>query len=316
MGHNWYASNPNSGGNSMRVIVPKPITLVSSNVPEEDYPVWDENTTYNAGDIVLVEGLGDNSITKKYQSIEDNNTGNYPPKAVDKWQDLGATNRWAMFDEYTTTQTENDNSIDVTFTCNKISHIALFNIEATHATIEVYDPENDSLIKSYDINLRLDRSTSWSDYFFGDFYYRTAYIQTIPFSFEDVKVRVVLDGLSRVKCGLLVAGRYHYIGCTYWGLRTGILDFSKKEIDKFGITYLSEGPWSKRAEFDVEIPNGSVGKVQKLLADLRATPCVWDANNDDTDYDNLIIYGFYKDFDIILRGAVVSKCTITIEGLI
>ena len=299
----------------MRVIVPKPIILLSSNIAEENYPVWDSTVTYNTDDIVLVENLGENKITKKYQSLIDNNVGIYPPDDPNSWQDLGATNRWAMFDSYTTTQTQNDASIDVTFTSNKVSHVALFNIEANDGIIEVYNPDDDSLIASYNFNLRLDQSTSWSDYFFGDFYYRTAYIQQIPYMLGDAKIRVVLNGSGTVKCGMLIVGYAHYIGKTYWGPRAGILDYSKKETDRYGVTYLVQGAWSKKTEFDVGIPNGSVDKIQKLLADLRATPCVWDANND-TNYDSLIVYGFYKDFDTLLSGPVVSRCTITIEGLI
>lgn len=299
----------------MKVIVPKPITLISSNVAEDTTPEWDESTTYSSGDEVLVTGLGENGITKKYKSLQDNNTGHYPPDNPDWWEDEGATNKWKMFDNYVTTQTENSSSIDVTFTSNKISHVALFNVEAEDGTIEVRD-SNDTLLATYNFSLRLDQSTSWSDYFFGDFYYRTAYIQQIPYILGEAKIRVVLTKTGTVKCGMLIVGYAHYLGCTLFGLRAGILDYSRKETDSYGRTYLAQGAWAKKTEFDVEIPNGSIDKIQRLLADLRATPCVWDANNDDTDYDSLIIYGFYKDFDIILTQPLFSKCEITIEGLI
>ena len=298
----------------MRLIVPKPITLVSSNVAEDTRPEWDSSATYNTDDEVIVKNIENNGITKIYKSLLDNNTGNYPPDNPDKWLDLGATNKWKMFDERVGTQTVNSDSIDVTITSNKISHVALFETEANSVMIEVYD-SSDTLLAQYSPKLRLDSSLSWSDYFFGEILYRTAFVQQIPYILGTAKVRVLLEG-STVKCGMLLVGYGYYIGETKWSPNIGILDYSKKETDEFGQTFLKQGYYAKRAEVDVEIRSASVDKVQRLLASVRATPCIWQLNNDTTAYDSLVIYGFYNDFSVVLDGVVLSSCSLTIEGLI
>lgn len=298
----------------MRLIVPKPITLVSSNVDEDTRPVWDSSATYNKDDEVIVKNIGKNGITKAYKSLSDNNVGNYPPEKPDMWEDLGATNRWKMFDEIVGTQTVNSDSIDVTITSSKITHVALFETEATSVLIEVYD-DTDTLLAQYTPTLRLDSSLSWSDYFFGDVFFRTAFVRQIPYLLGGAKIRVLLEG-STVKCGMLLVGYGYYIGETKWSPHLGINDYSRKEIDDWGRAFLKQGYYAKTAEIDVEIRSASVDKVQRLLASVRATPCIWQMNNDTTAYDALVVYGFYKDFAVILENVVLSSCSLTIEGLI
>ena len=303
----------------MKLIVPKDIQLVSTNVAEDTtYPVWDSSATYNKGDRVRVENLGSMGVTKIFESIIDSNTGNYPPDNPDKWQDLGVTNKWAMFDQYVNTQTVNTGSIDVTVTVQKCNYLSLLEVEANNLTVEIIDPDTSEVLWSTSMSLRLDNSASWSDYFFGDFIYQRSVILEIPIYNLNVNVHVVLETSSdaEAKCGFLICGRSQKLGCTLFGLHVGILDYSRKETDEFGRTYLKQGKWAKRAEFDVEIENDKIDYVQRLLASVRATPCVWEVNNETTNYESLIIYGFYKDFSVVIPNSVISQCSITVEGLI
>jgi uncharacterized protein (DUF2141 family) len=52
--------------------------------------------------------------------------------------------------------------------------------------------------------------------------------------------------------------------------------------------------------------------VQKALADIRTTPTVFigDPNRPET-----IVYGFYRNFNIVLSTPSISDCTIEVEGL-
>ena len=50
-----------------------------------------------------------------------------------------------------------------------------------------------------------------------------------------------------------------------------------------------------------------------LLADYRATPLVWIGS--ENAYQSLIVFGYYKDFEIDIAFPTVSYCTLSIEGM-
>jgi len=62
------------------------------------------------------------------------------------------------------------------------------------------------------------------------------------------------------------------------------------------------------------LPNTKLNKVQRVLADLRATPCAW-IGTDVAGYEPLTLYGFYRDFSIDVAYPTTSYCSLEIEGL-
>ena len=60
------------------------------------------------------------------------------------------------------------------------------------------------------------------------------------------------------------------------------------------------------------------GMDYKTLAELRATPAVFVCDNSttaETMYEAMLVFGFYKDFSIVVPGPKMSDCSIEIEGL-
>jgi outer membrane protein assembly factor BamB len=97
----------------------------------------------------------------------------------------------------------------------------------------------------------------------------------------------------------------------------GILDYSRKDTNEFGYTYLKQGNFSKRAEVEAWIYSENIDAIRRVLQDVRGLPIIVDANNSEcTGYDSLKIYGFYRDFDIVIQGPTMSRISITFEGLI
>lgn len=90
-------------------------TLTTSNVVETDYSEWVISTAYVVGNNVMVSTVEPN-VHKNYECLVDS-TGVEPwNDDGTNWLDLGPTNRWAMFDQSSTTQTENSGNVDVTIT--------------------------------------------------------------------------------------------------------------------------------------------------------------------------------------------------------
>jgi hypothetical protein len=118
-------------------------------------------------------------------------------------------------------------------------------------------------------------------------------------------------------CGTCIIGREYDIGDTRYGAQTGIEDYSRKLTDdSFGYTYLKQGNFKKTLEVDLHVSKSQVNTVNNVLTQLRATPTVWTANQNDTEYDSLIVYGFIKDFSIIYESVNHMECNLEIEGLI
>lgn len=92
----------------------------------------------------------------------------------------------------------------------------------------------------------------------------------------------------------------------------GIIDFSRRETDDFGVTTVVERGFARRMSVRLALPFENVDEVQRRLADLRATPALWVA---DERFAWLNVRGFYKDFELDLAVPPLSYCTLTVEGL-
>ncbi|MBB4858255.1 hypothetical protein HNO88_001574 [Novosphingobium chloroacetimidivorans] len=114
-------------------------------------------------------------------------------------------------------------------------------------------------------------------------------------------MRVVLDDGSSIDLGETDAAP-----------TIGISDFSRRETNDFGVTTVVPRGFARRMSVKLIVPFDQVDALQRQLADLRATPVRWVA---DDRYSWLDFRGFYKDFAIDLNVPPISYCTLTVEGL-
>ena len=301
---------------------------------EDNYPEWDKKSTYSAGDRVKVT-LEKDGITPRFkqafESLTDNNTGNYPPddttnwKSLDKWRELGVTNRRKMFDQYVNTQTEKTNEsgeaiIEVVVKFPYCDTFCLFGLDATSVEWYLYDGDytnSDNLVASDTIDNLQEPVSNWYDYFYSDIVTKSdLYVGNIPI-YRNGQLKVRIKKQNSVKCGLLVIGRSQYLGDTVYDAHISILDYSKKETDESGNTFLQQGVFAKEIECDFWLNTNQIDVVRKALANVRATPCVFNfSNTNQFEKESLIVYGFYKDFDIVISDPAISKCSIRVEGLV
>ena len=102
------------------------------------------------------------------------------------------------------------------------------------------------------------------------------------------------------------------IGTTEDAPTIGIVDYSRRDTDDFGVTTVVERGFARLLSVRVLVPTDNVDALQRRLATLRAKPATWIA---DDRYAGLTVEGFYKDFSLDLALPPVSYCTLTIEGL-
>ena len=299
----------------MKIIKPLTMTdamLTSSSAPETDYTEWNSGTAYVTGNRCIRA-----TLHKVYECIV-GNTNNIPENnltgATPKWLEVGSTNRWKMFDPQWGTQTSLASPLVVVLTPGVvIDSLALLNVQAEQVNIRVsvagvvvYE-RSESMVGATGI-------TDWYAYFFSEITYKTDLVFTdlLPYS-SGIITLTFTASTGDVKCGCCIAGSFFEIGEAQYGAKAGIIDYSTKTTDAFGNSTITPRKYSKRNELALTVDTLVVDDVFNTLAAYRSTPLVWiGAENL---YTVLIVYGFYKDFDVTIAYPAFSICTLTIEGL-
>ena len=287
-------------------------TLTTTDVPENDYAAWLVGTTYAATDRVIVTTPNIHNI---YESVQSANVGNNPVTDDGTWWTrVSSTNRWKMFNDVVQEQTTQADIIDVSITPAAVTTaLAAINVDCASITVVVTDPLEGEVYNQTFPMTSYSGITNWYDYFFTAINRKKelSVLGLPPYSAAVIDV-TFNDSGETAKVGALVLGTSATIGDSQYGASFGIIDYSTKEVDAQGRTTITAGTYSDEADIDVVIETGRFAEVKKILTDLRTTPSVWIAE-DNT--EGTIIYGYYREFDVLLTGPVVSMCTLSIEGL-
>lgn len=297
----------------MKLIPPIQIAdaqFVSSTVVEADYAEWSAGTAYTAGDRVIVA-----AAHRCYEALAAT-TGDAPVSSPTKWLDIGATNRWRMFDDRVGTQTQDTASIVVEIEPGIVNALVLLNVSAAEVRVTMTDA-TDGVV--FDRTYGLYDATGindWYPYFFDDIRRKTSLVVTGMPAYRGATIRVELtDGpATTVSVGALIVGKQQvFAEAVRTGASVGIQDYSRKEADDFGNYYVVERAYAKRARWSFVLANTEIDRLQQALAAVRATPAVFIGAEK---YDATLLYGFYRDFDIVISYPTLSECSIEIEGLI
>jgi len=305
----------------MKVLIPYEVTdsnLISCSVPETEtgLAVWSAATTYAAGQRCFMT----TGVHKIFESVAAGNLNHNPSSTTGYWIEISPTNRWKMFDRRVGTVTEYTSNIQVVFQPTSdqyVNGIAILDSLGTDVLIEVLDATTSAILYSSSFLLYTwdnNVSPDWYWYFFTPTYpVEVVIAQGIP-SFYNSKIRVTVNYATGAKVGTIAFGTLVDIGKTQFNPKLGIIDYSKKETDEFGYVDVIERRFTKTLSCDVEIPNVQLTQVFKLLSTVRATPVVW-VGSDEALFDSTILYGFYKNFDIVIEGPTHSMCSLEIESL-
>lgn len=279
------------------------LSTSSYDLPDEiDTPEYSSGTTYGISAPVKVSG----SVTKLYYSLVAGNINNHPATNPDKWQYYRTSNKWAMFDANggTVTYSEN-NPLTFTIRANYVDRMAFFGVEYAYS-IRVVVTRTSTGDPIDDVTIILSREV---------------YDYVVPFTYVadtvDISVTFAFSGGTYLSTIVFVGGCFPclatHIGHGQYGADTGIIDFSKKITNDYGITYLAQGNYSKRASIDLEVLRDNVNAVYRTLVNARGKETIW--HEADSGLEALLIYGFMRNFKIMLTDPAVSKCQLDIEGL-
>lgn len=272
------------------------------------YGAYSSGTTYAALDRVQ-----DNTNHFIYESLVSANLGNALTDAT-KWVKVSETNRWKMFDTSMSSQTTRPDTINVTLvSTQRIDSLALMDVDANTITVTMTDSV-DGIVYNQTHNMVSDSGIiDWWSYFYEPIVRKyDLLVMDLP-SYTSATIGIVLDNTGfDANCGTCVIGQQKIFGCTQYGASVGIQDYSRKERNTWGDYVIVERAFNKRAKFDIQIENNVIDEMQKILASYRATPIVYVGSDL---YSSTWLFGFYKDFDIVIAYFNTSDCSIEIEGL-
>jgi hypothetical protein len=288
----------------------------ATNVPENDYAEWvggSPGTTYATGDRVILT-----STHKIYESLQDGNLNKDPTTETLWWIEVGPTNRWAVFDTSVSTQTVQ--STNITYTLEPgigINSLAILNLtDADEINIQIISPSAGSpgIVFTQTIDLSLfSPIPDWYNWFFGIKQKPTQFINTSIPAYVDGIIEIEILGGTDLAVGVILIGQQQRFGRGIrLGARVGIQDYSRKETSEFGETILVRRAFAKKANFDLFIDKAEVDTLQNYLSALRATPALWIGS---TEYESTTVFGFYKNFDVLLSYPEHADCELEIEGL-
>ena len=302
---------------ALSVVQPVQLTdamLISTDVAENDHPQWASGTTYAVGDRVILV-----STHKIYESLQDANTGNDPRTALTFWIEVGPTNRWAAFDSSVSTKTVTDGGSPPTISYTirpgqAVNSVAVLNVtNATKLTITLEDPTFGVVYtKEVDFSF-FPLSSDWYAWFFGQKRQATQDVALDLPAYPSADLKIEFEGNPQLAVGVIMFGQQQRFGLGIrYGARVGIQDYSRKQTNEFGETELFVRAFAKRASFDLFIDAGEVDALQNFLASIRATPVLWVGSND---FESTVLFGFYKNFDILISYPEHADCSLEIEGL-
>jgi hypothetical protein len=284
--------------------------IVSSTIPMYEIPEWGAGSTY-AIDEQCTYGL------RVYQSTADANIGKNPLTDTTIpawWVDVGPSNYWACFDTQTTTQMVASESVTLVVTPGRFDTFALVNARVTSVHLKIESVVDGVVYDQEHVLGNIEPVLDWYGYFFAPIGKPTELVVSGLAQLGDALVTITLNAPGGVVAlGTMVFGMLSEIGSVKYGAGIGVIDYSRKDTDEYGTTTFVQRAFSNRITLPIDIKSNRVDAVYRLIAALRATPCLWVGA--DGIYGVLTVFGFYRDFSLDIQYPTYSSASLTIEGL-
>ena len=295
--------------------VVKPITitdamLLAHSEPEADAAAWSSGTTYADADQVLY-------LHKVYESLQASNLNKTPgaTASADWWAEVSPSNRWAMFDGLVDTATLGaGTTLSVSLQPGEfITAVALAAVQG--AEVRVLSTSGGDVVYDQTQSVNAGSAPNPYDWCFGDRDEQGDLLFTDLPPYLDAQIDITISGGTTSACGVLALGRAYEVGQVELGAEAGITDYSRKSTDDFGNATFVRRRNAKRMQLPVVINRQQFRPLHALLASLTATPCMWVGDEDTDVYGPFFVWGWFRDFRLVVQFRDVLRMNLEIEGL-
>lgn len=302
----------------MRIV--NPISINDSNLDSSTIAEPDSTT----GEVAWVAGayvIGDEVIKvsthRKYRCAVA--TSEDPEIGVDSspatWVDIGATNKYAMFDDKNGSKSAGNLSLITETTTNQnVTSVAAFYISGTEtANVTLTDPVEGE-VYNHDVEM-LDSEdiVDYWEWFNLPIINIDQFVLTDLPSYPAATLKVTFTGSGNVSVGTLVQGMQSSLGLAVYGTSSQLVDLSRVDADEFGNYTIVERPYYNLVDYDIVMKENKSRWARNLVAKYRVTPVVW-IGGADSDLPR-ITFGIYNDFQINSTGPNDTKATLQIKEL-
>lgn len=217
-----------------------------------------------------------------------------------------ANNPGYMFDDYLNTKTLNADVIEVEIEFNNCDRVALFNLDAYSVDFVLTDDNTSAVVQTKSVDLSTVEGLYKQWIIEGLYIYPNA----------TLKISINKSG-GDAACGMCGIGLSTRIGHTQFDFVPGISDYSIKDTNDFGQTYLNEGAWAKHNDLEVRVDIAIVDDVFDDLVDIRGSLVYVDGNEGSgIDFESLKLLGFIEDWHIELYPPNYAKLTMSVQGIV
>lgn len=303
----------------MKILKNRITDYISANFSENE-TAWDSAAIYNYADEVR-----DGHFIYKYAGANGTNTTDAP--SIDsqklpterKWVQICPTNYFAMLDGVTSTQTKNTDTITIEIAVDNYDALSLLDVVAQSVSLELRDATTAEVFYTKTIGL-LDYTgiVDFYSYCFEEIVFKpSVYIDDMPLV-NNAILRIVIDNNGgEAACGRLVCGKTYYIGKTGYGVNLSQESYSKKDTDVFGNTTLIHSNSLNIDSYEVYVPTQSVPNIRRKFKELDAVALLFIMDeNPNSQLENLLNFGFYQNFSIVIPDAALSTASLQIKGLL
>lgn len=284
---------------SMYAVLPvafAPAQLISTTATET-VAEYNPATTYDVDAQARLDATG-----RIYLSLQASNTG-HPPATSDLWWvDIGPANRLAMFDNKLSTQTLGSSPLVVEIAPGAVvSNLGLLRLVGSQVVVEML--VDASVVYTKTVSLQGATIGDWADFYFKpDEQITVALFDDLPLYYS-AHLRITITGSGTVGCGHCVYGRRHDLGGLQYDANADFLDFSTKETDKLGETKFVERDYADEFSGLLEVPNGQVNSVKRVLRSLRAKPTLYVGTPDSRFIELFVAFGWARRHRIAVKYA-------------
>lgn len=298
--------------------------FVASSVTEPDLAngeqVWQSGQAYAAGDSVIRV-----DVHKRYQALVAIDAGDTatPESSPLKWQDMGATNRWAVFESGRANATVGVAGQPLIIRVkpgSRIDSVALVGMEASNATVRIYQDGLLQVERTVSLTKRIVRN--WFDYFFNDFTYQTDTIFSDLPMYANAEVEVELSyGDVAPSLKALVVCRKVSLGKTLVDPTVSGANYSRivRDQEYGNVARIVERRFVPTTKQKLVIEDSSdADLIREALISIRSRPALFSGLDDNTSnpwFSSFLIYGLLKDWTLSAPSLRYGNLSIDLEEL-
>jgi hypothetical protein len=244
-------------------------TAVSKLPAEQE---WSATATYTVGTVVFRTEVG-----RRFENQIPGVNANKPEDDQDRWYDLGATDKTAMFDSEVSTQSIAPGTLTAVFQPGPFNAANFLKIDGTSMTFLVKAAPGGAEVFKDVVPLEGSAPSDYFEHFFEPFKPKTEYLVTglEPYASCEVTISISNPG-GAGRCGMASLGDLVSVGGpALRGVTVEPKSYARVVTDDRGNTSIKKGKAARDLSASALVPIDSADDVVDALTSVMGVPCAW-----------------------------------------